>query len=173
MARTVITKRKSTGTKRKLRNKPSNNLFRPIPPTTKRLKGIYNLVTKDGKFTAKVERNAGFAGKNCKFILDSQSIKVSGAHLQYWATPVVTLKKDIVRIDMGGWRTRSTAEAINIFLSNCETNLRMIRRNWEYLLVEEKNGKEEIVASFGHQEDGDETPIVFYNLRKHVEVEGF
>jgi len=173
MARTKITNRKSTGTKRKLLNKPKNDLFRPTPPTTKRLRGIYNLVTKDGKFTAKVERNAGFAGKNCKFALDTEDGEVSGAHLQYWATPVVTLKKDIVRIDMGEWRTRSTGEAINIFLCNCGTNLRMIRRKWEYLLVDEKNGKEEIVASFGHQEDGGETPVVFYDLRRHVEVDEF
>jgi hypothetical protein len=175
MARTKITTRRSTGTgaPRKLLNKTKNQLFRPTPPTSKRLLSIYNLVTKDGKLTAKVERNAGFAGKNCKFVLDIAEGEVSGAHLRYWATPVVTLKGDIVRIDMGEWRTRSTGEAINIFLSNCDTKLQMVRRKWEFLLVDEGHPDDEIVASFGHQEDGGKTPVVFYNLRRRAEVDGF
>ena len=116
-------------------------------------------------------RNAGFAGKHCKIELDCEKGKIVGAHIQYWSTPVVSLEGNVVKIDMGNWRTRSTCQAANIFFSHINSNLRMVQRKWEYILVQQGvNGKEEQIASFGHKNDYSSTPKVCYDIKNKIEL---
>ena len=66
-----------------------------------------------GKFADKTVRNAGFASKHAKIHLGDRADDVIGdAWLRYWDTDVATLNGNVVRLDMGGWRTRSTARAM-------------------------------------------------------------
>jgi len=124
------------------------------------LEKIQQFVTSDGKFPEKRVRNAGFAGKHCKIHFDDED---GSARMRYWDTDVATLNKDgTIVLDMGGFRTRSTKDAINIFFRISDAkDLSMRRKNWEYILERHSDSeKSDLVASFGHQMDCDNTPVV-------------
>ena len=114
-----------------------------------------------GKFSYKLVRNAGFAGKHAKIHLSTQDEEPQ-ARLQYWTTDVATLSGNVVKLDMGGWRTRSTAEAMNIFLQLSGSTARVCRKNWKYLLV---GGQGRKIASFGREGDCEGTPVVHFNVK--------
>lgn len=75
-----------------------------------------------------------------------------------------------MRIDMGGWRTPSTKEAINIFFNHIDANVHMVRKDWKYLLVTKTQRK---IASFGSHKDETPTPVVFLNVKTNRVVKGF
>ena len=126
---------------------------------------IRKFITSSGKFPLKTVRNAGFAGKHAKFHIEDES-----AWLKYWDTKVGILKGNIIKIDMGGFRRPATRDAINIFLGHTGATIRMVRKNWKYVLLNKKDRK---VASFGCQDDETNTPVVFFNLKTNKIVNGF
>ena len=165
----TVSRRKEHTTKKPRKLLPCNN-------SEKKKQSVFfakicDFVTGERKFPKKVVRNCGFAGKHCKIHVNSASDEDDNedtkAFIQYWNTAVVSLNSsDSITIDMGNWRTRSTAVAINIFLSLLGVNLRMVRRKWKYQLVKTRsNGKEVVVASFGQEKEETDTPKVVYSLK--------
>ena len=133
---------------------------------------VRNFVTGDNRFPKKEVRNFAFAGGNCKCHLTEQ-----GAFCKYWDTNVAELVGNVVRLDMGGFPTRSTSEAMNIFLGLFVSNVYVRRIKWVfYLIRREKDGTETRVAELGEGTCGEKegpTEEFYYNINSNKLVDGF
>lgn len=140
------------------------------------------------KYPQKTVRNAGFAGKHCKIYIErskSNSSVNQRAYMLYHEQRVCEISNNILTIDMCGFPTIATKDAINTFLFRANINLRIKRYKGNFqvtcndsvldrgdcigeYIVGEKQGYTNV---FTINVDEIPQPSFFSNSFKDVEVE--
>ncbi|HJW30747.1 MAG TPA: hypothetical protein VJ508_16045 [Saprospiraceae bacterium] len=84
--------------------------------------------------------------------------------VRYWDTIVATLCGKVIEINMGGFDTLSTKDAINFMFKFTRANISMVRKDWEYRLITERG---DVLAAV------DPNVKTYFNIETGKIVNGF